>query len=131
MTQEKVNLLGATSARRLSFITIPRNLKFSFFKVSQSCLTAYFRAFAMRTSCRKTLKAYLQPRWQYIENEGPDGKTKKMKVGPTSSSPDDKGFDRLLPLCLRPKRSISDKKRKSCILLSYIFCNEGQEFGNY
>ena len=133
MTQEKVDLLGATSGTSGHKSLIPHTAQISKVFFLQG-ITVVFdglfsKAFAHANQLQKTCKLTFQPRWQYIENEGPDGKTKKMKVGPASSSPDDKGFDRLLPLYTSPKEAFQIKNEKAAFYCHIYFAMKDKNLG--
>ena len=81
----------------------------------------FFKGIAHANQLQKTCKLTFQPRWQYIENEGPDGKTKKNESWPSIIFSDDKGFDRLLPLYTSPKEAFQIKKNEKAAFYCHIY----------
>jgi len=125
MTAEDVTLLGATSGTsgKTSLLPHTREISTAFF-FRGICLvfnSMFSGAFPDIDQLQRTCKLTFQPRWKQSEGG--------VKIGPASSSPDDKGFDRLLPLYSSPLAAYREPNEAAAMYLHALFALRDRKLG--
>ena len=141
MTKDKVDLLGATSGTSGFKSLIPHTSMISktFFLHGITIVFdgLFSKAFPQANQLQKTCKLTFQPRWTYTNSIQNNNNTQEevitkqniIKIGPASSSPDDKGFSRLLPLYSSPKEAFQIKNEKAAFYCHLLFALNDKNLG--
>jgi auxin responsive GH3 gene family len=127
MTSKKVDLLGATSGTSGHKALIPHTTDvgraFFLHGITLVFDGLFSKAFKHADQLQKTCKLTFIPRWTYTEG------SERLKIGPASSSPDDRGFSRLLPLYSSPKAAFHVKNEKAALYAHLLFALSDRNLG--